>query len=116
MNIIEHLSVDAQALRFTGVDWFSQHIPVWEAHLAPLREREAHALEIGSYEGRSATWLAWNVLRHYSSSLTCIDPCDNGDVSANLRSNLSGTWFGKRASLIAGTSTDVLPGLLVNAA
>lgn len=74
-----HLAVEADpapvaaaAPQFTS-DWFSRHIPVWTQLLAPWMGREAHALEIGSYEGRSAIWLCEHVLTHAASRLTCID-------------------------------------------
>ena len=54
-------------------DWFSHHVPVWVQLLAPYVGRPVQALEIGSYEGRSAIWLCENVLTHPSSRLTCID-------------------------------------------
>ena len=47
-------------MSFLGPDWFSQHIPVWTEVLAPLLAATdpIHVLEIGSYEGRSAVWIA----------------------------------------------------------
>ncbi len=55
------------------VDWFSEHIPVWR-EFAPPAESPCRALEIGSYEGRSALWLLEHVLRHPESTITCVDP------------------------------------------
>lgn len=62
----------AAAPEFTS-DWFSHHIPVWQQLLAPHVGRPTQALEIGSYEGRSAIWLCDHVLTHPQSRLTCID-------------------------------------------
>lgn len=54
-------------------DWFSNNIPVWTKLLTPLQGKKLNALEIGTYEGRSATWLLENVLTHKDSKLHCID-------------------------------------------
>lgn len=55
-------------------DWFTSNIPVWQVMLAEYMGKPVHALEIGSFEGRSAIWLLDNVLTHPEASLTCIDP------------------------------------------
>jgi predicted O-methyltransferase YrrM len=60
-------------MQFTQ-DWFSVHIPNWEKWVAPLKGQPIKALEIGSYEGRSALWLLGNVLTHPDSHLDCVDP------------------------------------------
>ncbi len=65
------------ASRFTE-DWFSRHIPVWSELLAPLKDRECHALEIGVYEGRSSVWLLENILTHPASTLTVVDTFAGG--------------------------------------
>lgn len=60
-------------LQFSG-DWFSLNIPRWTDVLKPITGKpDIHALEIGSFEGRSACWLLQNVLTDPTSSLTCID-------------------------------------------
>lgn len=56
-------------------EWFDINIPSWEKYLVPL-QGTLHALEIGSFEGRSAKWLLENVLTDSNSTLTCIDPFD----------------------------------------
>lgn len=61
--------------QFTA-DWFSQNIPEWSRQLSGLAQRECRLLEIGSYEGRSAVWLADNILNDARSSLVCIDTFD----------------------------------------
>ena len=55
-------------------DWFTHNIPQWEEFLKPLDGTPCRLLEIGSFEGRSATWMADNLLSHPDSTLTCIDP------------------------------------------
>lgn len=54
-------------------EWFNSNIPLWEQFLSPLNGNEIHALEIGSFEGRSAVWLLENVLTHPKSTITCVD-------------------------------------------
>lgn len=56
------------------VDWFSRAAISWNGILGHLRDQPIQCLEIGSYEGRSATWLAENILTHPDSRIYCIDP------------------------------------------
>lgn len=59
--------------RFSS-DWMSKCEPDWRRVLAPFMGRpEVRALEIGSYEGRSAIWLLENVLTHETSRMVCVD-------------------------------------------
>jgi len=39
-------------------DWFSKNIPIWEQALGDLKDKPVTVLELGTYEGRSAIWLA----------------------------------------------------------
>jgi len=58
------------------VDWFAPHIEFWNMCLNRLeidRTSKLQILEVGSYEGRSATWIADNLLNHNDSRLWCID-------------------------------------------
>ena len=50
-------------------DWFSANIPFWERLLPNPKQQ---ALEIGSYEGRSACWLLQNAL-NTDGTLVCVD-------------------------------------------
>jgi len=60
------------AFHFT-TDWFSPNLHLWQQYLHPLAGQPIHALEIGSWEGRSAVWMLENILTHPQSSLTCVD-------------------------------------------
>ena len=64
------------ALVFTA-DWFSHNERMWRELFDKVGwhspERELHALEVGSWEGRSACWLLQNILKHENSTLHCID-------------------------------------------
>jgi predicted O-methyltransferase YrrM len=75
-------------LDFT-VDWASRHFPVWAKWLAPFKNRPASALEIGSYEGRSAIWFLQNILNHPKSRLICIDRWRDADVHRRFLKNIS---------------------------
>lgn len=71
---------------FCEPDWHSINIPMWEEHLSQLLDYHGRidALEIGSFEGRSAIWIQRNMLRYRDSTLTCVDPWDAQDkVLAN---------------------------------
>jgi hypothetical protein len=51
-------------------DWFSAHIPAWEEALAPLKCRDAQALELGVFEGMATCFMLW---RYPAARITCID-------------------------------------------
>ena len=69
----------ADDYEFTS-DWFSVHIPAWERWMDMLPERKRF-LEIGSYEGRSAVWLAGKL--EEGGYIDCIDPwIGNGEHAA----------------------------------
>ena len=62
--------------KFT-VDWFSFNIPVWTKYLDHIKNKpDLMFLEIGSFEGRSATWLLENILTHKTSKIVCVDTFD----------------------------------------
>jgi len=66
-------------------DWFSRQIPMWESTLAALRGQPISILEIGSYEGRSATFLLGYLPE---SHITCID-IFAGDYEAKFDANMA---------------------------
>lgn len=69
----------ADEYEFTS-DWFSVHIPMWERWMAMLPQKKRF-LEIGSYEGRSAVWLAGQL--EEGGKLVCVDPwIGNGEHAA----------------------------------
>jgi hypothetical protein len=61
------------APEFPGGDWFSENVPNWRAWLGGWKKEGLRALEIGSYEGRSACWLIENVLWMNRGTLECVD-------------------------------------------
>lgn len=56
-------------------DWFSHNIPTWTELLVPRFAGRSglRMLEIGSYEGRSANWIAENLLTGEDCELDCVD-------------------------------------------
>src|SRR5262245_48354584 len=60
-------------IKIFDFDWFSRNIPSFEKHLAHLRGIPCRALEIGTHEGRSATWMLENILTHPEARIDCID-------------------------------------------
>lgn len=65
--------MQAEDYEFT-VDWFSQFAGVWRALFQQFLPGAKKVLEIGSYEGRSTTWLIENAfLPHAAGDLYCID-------------------------------------------
>jgi predicted O-methyltransferase YrrM len=103
------MTKQSTSVHFDQPDWLSSRLPSWERFFLPLAGRPLQILEIGSYEGRSACWFAEHLLTDPMSTLTCVDPCDNGEVSEQLRRNLVATGRGERVCLIQGRSCEVLP-------
>jgi len=88
-------------------DWFSHNIENWEKWLAEFMGRPGvRALEIGSYEGRSTTWLLEKILTHESSRIDCIDPFQDY-YYARFLSNIA-PWR-HRLAIHRGPSFSMLP-------
>jgi len=54
-------------------DWVEGRGHAWTHWLASLTNQPVSALELGTFEGRSALWFLRNVLTHPASLLTCVD-------------------------------------------
>jgi predicted O-methyltransferase YrrM len=112
---------------FIDSDWFSQNIPLWQQHLAELVGRpRVQALEIGSFEGRSAIWLLQNVLTHPESHITCVDQFamddefleikqvmnlpipDDIDIEARFERNIRTAGVERKVTKMKGASTAML--------
>lgn len=101
-------------------DWFDWHIPQWERFFADLGwtpDTPRVAVEIGSFEGRSAVWLLRNPLGHPGSRLFCIDTFEGGaehgpDQTKGLfdrfRANLADAGVAARAEALRGPSFEGL--------
>ncbi|TDL23560.1 glycosyltransferase family 8 protein [Rickenella mellea] len=59
-------------------DWFSGHIPAWQSYFSRLESSAPRVLEIGCWEGRSATFLLQELIgtRSEGGELVCIDHFD----------------------------------------
>jgi lipopolysaccharide biosynthesis glycosyltransferase/predicted O-methyltransferase YrrM len=68
-------SATGPAFRFTETqDWFSHNIPHWKDLFPLVTSPKPRILEIGSWEGRSAVFLAANLVR--GGEIVCIDHFD----------------------------------------
>lgn len=61
-------------------DWFSHNIPSLTRCLQPLVGQPIRAIELGSFEGRSAVWLCEHVLTHPRAELICVDNFHAADI------------------------------------
>lgn len=96
-------------MKFTA-DWFTSRSPSWEKILIPaFSGKRVTALELGSYEGRSAIWMLQNVLKHPESRLTCVDlwPATGG-FEATFDANMLEADTGKKVTKLRGTVYDML--------
>lgn len=55
-------------------NWTDSRVKTWFPYLESLQNEAAVAVEIGTFEGRTARWLLENILVHPNSHLHCIDP------------------------------------------
>ena len=65
----------------TSQDWFTHNIAIWEPHIDTLLSslpvgRAPRALEVGSWEGRSAVYILTKICNTPDSLLVCIDHFD----------------------------------------
>lgn len=57
------------------VNWTAPHAQLWQQVLGKFKgQPNINALELGTYEGRSACWFASQILTGENSHLTCVDP------------------------------------------
>ncbi len=100
--------VESQSLPIFTTDWVSGYATLWEQELKHLvGQPNVAALEIGSFEGRSAIWFLENVLTHESSSITCVDPFP-GRVVEYFDHNVRVSGHADRVVRLRGMSQRVL--------
>lgn len=73
--------MDKNYLFTPSQDWFTHNIPTWDPFITSLlsslpQNRAPRALEVGSWEGRSAVYLLSKLCTSPSSLLVCIDHFD----------------------------------------
>ncbi len=83
-------------------DWFSGRVPKWTEVLADYQTQPIEVLEVGSYEGRSAVFLARYLPQ---ATITCVD-LFNGDFEQRFDRNLA--EFAPRIEKIKGSAIGVL--------
>ncbi|QAT85757.1 hypothetical protein EJ065_4199 [Corallococcus coralloides] len=89
-------------------DWMSKAEDDWRKTLAPLKGQPGtRALEIGSYEGRSAIWLLENVLTDPTSHITCVD-LFAGEYAQRFDANIAASGAQARVEKLKGASSVVL--------
>ncbi|MDQ3905785.1 MAG: class I SAM-dependent methyltransferase, partial [Actinomycetota bacterium] len=114
---IHHLIIDSfQRIllslpgRYTQ-DWFSYHEAHWLEHFGHLAGRPGlQAVEVGSYEGRSACWIIQHLLTGKDSRLVCVEPFQEYEgQEQNFDYNTHVTGCTDRIVKLRGRSQQVLP-------
>ena len=96
--------------KFDHPDWFSNSVHLFERFLLPLKHKPLKCLEVGTMEGRSATWLL-DCLD--SATLDCIDPCtESWNYWDTMMHNLSPHISSNRCNIFHGYSDQILPQLI----
>jgi predicted O-methyltransferase YrrM len=106
-------------------DYFSPNVPVWRDWFAEhITVTPIAALEIGSWQGGSATWLLDEVVGPRGGRLTCIDTflgssehmelaaAGPGALEALFDANIARTGYAHRVRKLVGTSQAILPRLI----
>lgn len=106
--------VDRNKYKFTG-DWFSHDseskvVKQFDKFLSPLKGKPCNILEIGCYEGMSATWYLDHILTHKDSKLVCIDLALawTGNAFQKLIENIYRSEKQDQVKIIKGSSLDHL--------
>jgi predicted O-methyltransferase YrrM len=87
------------------MDWVSDDASVWLEHLKPLQGRPGvRALEIGSFEGRSAIWFLENILTEDSARITCVDTFPEESYEERFDRNIQATGVAHKVEKITGYS------------
>ena len=114
---VRHLIIDSfqpQLLHGPGrytQDWFSHHETHWLQHFGHLAGRPGlQAVEVGSYEGRSACWIVRHLLTGEGSRLACIDPFQEYEgQERNFEHNIRVAGCADKIVKLRGRSQQVLP-------
>lgn len=90
-------------------DWVSENVSHWSQVLAPLKgQPNIQALEVGSFEGRSAIWFLESVLTHESASLTCVDIFYAPVIETRFDQNIAASGVAKKVTKVKGRSDEAL--------
>ena len=91
-------------------DWFSYHEEHWSRHFGHLAGRPGlQAIEIGSFEGRSACWIVQYLLTGENSRLICVEPFEQyEDQERNFDHNIRVAGSTDKIVKLRGRSQQVL--------
>jgi predicted O-methyltransferase YrrM len=90
-------------------DWVTRHANVWTEQLKHLKGKpNVHALEIGTFEGRSAIWFLENILIHNTSSITSIDIFAEKTYEDRFDRNIQASGVANKVRKIKGSSQKAL--------
>ncbi len=114
---IRHLITDSFQRRLLSSpgrytqDWFSYHEAHWSRHFGHLAGRPGlQAIEIGSFEGRSACWIMQHLLTGENSRLICVEPFEQyEDQERNFDHNIRVAGCTDKIVKLRGRSQQVLP-------
>ena len=114
---VRHLITDSfqpQLLDLPGrytQDWFSYHEAHWLQHFGHLAGRTGlQAVEVGSYEGRSACWIVQHLLTGEGSRLVCVEPFqEHAEQEWNFDHNVRVSGCADKIVKLRGRSQQVLP-------
>jgi predicted O-methyltransferase YrrM len=112
VDVTERFRSDVVARGEFEHDWFTVHIPAWDAALRELDGERGRLLELGSFEGLSACFLLW---RLPDAHVTCVDSFDGSFSSAELERRFERNVAmvdAARIRKLTGKTRDVLPRLL----
>jgi predicted O-methyltransferase YrrM len=102
-------SIAAEAKYEFTTDWVTRNVSPWTEHLKHLKGKpNIHALEIGSFEGRSAIWTLENILIHPTSSITCVDIFVERTYEDKFDRNIQASGFANKVKKIKGSSQRIL--------
>jgi predicted O-methyltransferase YrrM len=93
----------------------NDHLPYWEEYVGNYAGKPIEMLEIGSFQGQSATWWLDNILTHPQSHLTCVDPFFERKRVPDLEifmDNIKKTGKKNQTTILRGLSGDILPKLI----
>jgi hypothetical protein len=92
-------------------DWFSYHEEHWLRHFGQLAGRPGvQAVEVGSYEGRSACWIANHLLTGDGCRLVCVEPFGQYEgQERNFDHNVRLAGCANKVVKLRGRSHQVLP-------
>jgi predicted O-methyltransferase YrrM len=92
-------------------DGISTNAAVWRKFLAEFKDKpNVHALEIGSFEGRSALWFLTNILTHETASITCVDLFFD-PIDSTFDSNVKVSGLSRKIIKLKGDSKIVVRNL-----